>query len=38
MATTASPNGVTLIGDNEGFVSKFYRDAGGVGNAPAASP
>jgi lysozyme len=30
MASTASPKLIPLLGDNEGFVSKTYRDAGGV--------
>lgn len=31
MANTVSPQGVAFSGGNEGFVSHFYRDSGGVG-------
>lgn len=31
MASSVSLNGVAFTGGNEGFVSKFYKDPGGVG-------
>jgi GH24 family phage-related lysozyme (muramidase) len=31
MVKTVSPQGVAFSGGNEGFVSRFYRDSGGVG-------